>query len=89
MTPQTLDITAIDGVTHKAALFEGGIGVPFIARWPGVIPAGKVDGESLISAVDLLPTFCEIARSAISLNGVLPAVKLYKMDAKSSCNKIS
>jgi len=37
------------------------IGVPFIARWPGKIAAGKVDKDSLISAVDLLPTFCELA----------------------------
>lgn len=46
---------------YKAAVFEGGIGVPFIARWPGKIAAGKVDATSLISAVDLLPTFCELA----------------------------
>ncbi len=59
-------VAASRGVTggrrgYKAALFEGGIGVPFIARWPGNISAGKVDPVSLISAVDLLPTFCEIA----------------------------
>lgn len=46
---------------YKAALFEGGIGVPFIARWPGKIKAGAIDDVSLMSAVDLLPTFCEIA----------------------------
>ena len=46
---------------YKASLFEGGIGVPFIARWPKHIAAGKVDKVSLISAVDLLPTFCAIA----------------------------
>lgn len=46
---------------YKGALFEGGIGVPFIARWPGRIAAGKMDESSLISAVDLLPTFCEVA----------------------------
>jgi arylsulfatase A-like enzyme len=46
---------------YKASLFEGGICVPFIARWPGKIAAGKVDDTSLISAVDLLPTFCEVA----------------------------
>lgn len=46
---------------YKAALFEGGIGVPFIARWPGKIKAGAIDMVSLMSAVDLLPTFCEIA----------------------------
>jgi arylsulfatase A-like enzyme len=59
-------IAAAKGITggrkgYKAALFEGGIGVPFIARWPGKIAAGKVDKKAAISAVDLLPTFCEIA----------------------------
>ncbi|MCP4784600.1 MAG: sulfatase-like hydrolase/transferase [Fuerstiella sp.] len=59
-------IGAARGITggrkgYKSALFEGGIGVPFIARWPGKIAAGKVDKTSLISAVDLLPTFCEVA----------------------------
>jgi arylsulfatase A-like enzyme len=59
-------IAAARGITagrkgYKAALFEGGIGVPFIARWPGKIAAGKVDRQTLISAVDLLPTFCDLA----------------------------
>ncbi|WP_209330772.1 sulfatase family protein [Lunatimonas salinarum] len=49
----------------KAAVFEGGIGVPFIARWPGQIKAGMIDDESLISAVDLLPTFCELAAAKL------------------------
>ena len=44
---------------------EGGIGVPFIARWPGRIAAGKKDEASLISAVDLLPTFCELAKASL------------------------
>jgi N-acetylgalactosamine-6-sulfatase len=46
---------------RKASILQGGIGVPFIARWPGRIPAGAIDDVSWISAVDLLPTFCEIA----------------------------
>jgi arylsulfatase A-like enzyme len=59
-------IGAAKGITggrkgYKSALFEGGIGVPFIARWPGKIAAGKVDKTAMISAVDLLPTFCELA----------------------------
>jgi N-acetylgalactosamine-6-sulfatase len=59
-------IGASKGITggrkgYKAALFEGGIGVPFIARWPGKIAAGRIEKTSPISAVDLLPTFCEIA----------------------------
>lgn len=59
-------IGAAKGVTagrkgYKASLFEGGINVPFIARWPGKIPAGQTDHKSLISAVDLLPTLCGAA----------------------------
>lgn len=59
-------IAAAKGITggrkgYKASLFEGGIGVPFIVRWPGKVAAGKVDNTSMISAVDLLPTFCAIA----------------------------
>ncbi|MEM7476266.1 MAG: sulfatase-like hydrolase/transferase [Planctomycetota bacterium] len=50
---------------YKAALFEGGIGVPFLARWPGKIAAGRKDEVSLISAVDLLPTFCELAEVSL------------------------
>ncbi len=46
---------------YKGSLMEGGIGVPFIARWPGKIPAGKVDQTNIFSAVDLVPTFCELA----------------------------
>ena len=60
------DLTASKGLTggrkgYKASLSEGGIGVPFIARWPGKIAADEVDDTSLISAVDLLPTLCEVA----------------------------
>jgi arylsulfatase A-like enzyme len=65
-TGEGFNIAAAKGITggrkgYKASLFEGGIGVPFIARWPGKIAAGKVDKTSIFSAVDLLPTFCEIA----------------------------
>ena len=46
---------------RKRSLFAGGVRVPFIVRWPGVTPAGKIDKKSVITAVDLLPTFVEIA----------------------------
>ena len=60
------NIAAARGITsgrkgYKSALFEGGIGVPFIARWPGRVAAGQIDRDSMISAVDLLPTLCAIA----------------------------
>jgi arylsulfatase A-like enzyme len=44
----------------KRDLYEGGIRVPFIARWPGRIPAGQVS-DLPSAAWDLIPTFCELA----------------------------
>ncbi|MFT5465122.1 MAG: arylsulfatase A-like enzyme [Verrucomicrobiales bacterium] len=46
---------------RKWSLYEGGIRMPFIARWPGKIPAGAVDEESIVSGIDLPPTFCKFA----------------------------
>jgi arylsulfatase A-like enzyme len=45
----------------KLSLYEGGIRVPFVARWPGVIPAGRTDELTVLAAVDLFPTFCQLA----------------------------
>lgn len=39
----------------KGTTFEGGVRVPFIARWPGRIPAGSVVREPF-TAIDLVPT---------------------------------
>jgi arylsulfatase len=45
---------------RKAQLWEGGIRVPLIARWPGRIPAGTV--SDFPSAFwDFMPTFAELA----------------------------
>ena len=46
---------------RKRSLFEGGVNVPFIVRWPGHAPAGVKDNSTDIAAVDLLPTFCAVA----------------------------
>ncbi len=46
---------------RKRSLFEGGVRVPFIVRWPGHTPAGIVDTNTVITAVDLLPTLCAAA----------------------------
>jgi len=45
---------------QKRDLYEGGIRVPFIARWPGRIAAGS--GTNHVSAFwDFLPTCCDLA----------------------------
>ncbi len=44
----------------KGTLYEGGIRVPLIARWPGHIPAGG-DNATMIESIDLLPTLVTLA----------------------------
>lgn len=45
----------------KLSLYEAGIRVPFLVRWPGTIPAGRIDEETVLGAVDLFPTLAAIA----------------------------
>src|ERR1043166_2083365 len=44
----------------KMTSFEGGYRVPFLARWPGHIPANQVSG-ALVTAMDVLPTVASLA----------------------------
>ncbi len=44
----------------KGSLYEGGVRVPFIARWPGRVRAGAVCDTPVIS-MDLYPTFCSLS----------------------------
>ena len=44
----------------KCTLYEGGMRVPFAAKWPGRIPAGKVESR-VVSSLDILPTFLAAA----------------------------
>jgi arylsulfatase A len=48
----------------KGSLYEGGIRVPGIFRWPGRIAAGTTSDQPL-SGVDVLPTLCELANVRI------------------------
>ncbi|OJW22046.1 MAG: hypothetical protein BGO49_14830 [Planctomycetales bacterium 71-10] len=44
----------------KFSLYEGGVRVPLIVRWPGRVPAGRVV-DDVWSHVDFLPTFAALA----------------------------
>jgi arylsulfatase A-like enzyme len=43
----------------KAQLYEGGIRVPLIVRWPGIIEVGSLC-KTPVTSVDFLPTLCDI-----------------------------
>lgn len=50
---------------RKRSLYEGGVRMPFLVRWPEHVPASRVDNTSVVSAVDLLPTLCSIVGRTI------------------------
>lgn len=52
----------------KRDLYEGGIRVPMIARWPGTVPAGRVSDHPW-AHWDLLPTLADLA-SARAPDGI-------------------
>ncbi len=45
----------------KNSLYEGGINMPFIVKYPARIEGGVVDESSVLSSVDLYPSLCKIA----------------------------
>ena len=49
----------------KLSLYEGGIRLPFIVRWPGRVPAGRVDETSVVHAADMMPTLAAIAGATL------------------------
>lgn len=62
---------------HKGQLWEGGIRVPCIVKWPGMIPEGKSCNE-LVTAMDFLPAFASLT------GGQLPGDKV--IDGKNITN---
>ncbi len=57
----------------KGTSWEGGVRVPFVARWPGKIPAGAECKEPAMT-IDLLPTFAKL------IGASLPAHKIDGLD---------
>ncbi|HUG69046.1 MAG TPA: arylsulfatase [Pirellulaceae bacterium] len=49
---------------HKADLFEGGLRVPLVARWPREIAAG-VESEQLVCQSDLLATIAQLVEAKL------------------------
>lgn len=47
----------------KYTLYEGGIRVPLVISWPGHLAEGRVH-YNVVSAMDVLPTICSVARVA-------------------------
>lgn len=49
---------------EKGTLYEGGIRVPLIVRWPGVVEAGKTT-DQLACSIDIFPTVAEATQQTV------------------------
>ncbi|MBM3858715.1 MAG: arylsulfatase [Verrucomicrobia bacterium] len=67
----------------KFTLYEGGIRVPFLARWPGKIAPGSMS-DFASDFADMLPTFAELAgvKPPAGLDGVSIAPTLLGQNAR-------
>ena len=56
---------------------------PFIIRWPGKVPAGKINRTSVFSGMDWLPTVCSIAGISIPSNSGRTSLNRSRSSVKS------
>ena len=50
---------------YKFSVYEGGLRVPLIARWPGVVPQGETC-DALVSMSDFMATFAELTETELN-----------------------
>lgn len=54
----------------KGTAFDGGVREPFIARWPGRIPAGAVSRTPAMT-IDILPTIARLTGASLPKNRII------------------
>jgi arylsulfatase A len=62
----------------KGTTFEGGVRVPFLARWPGHIPKGVL-GDQPAMTIDLLPTLAGLAGAPVSKERIIDGRDIWPM----------
>jgi arylsulfatase A-like enzyme len=66
----------------KATAFEGGVRVPFIARWPGRIPNGATQHGPAMT-IDLLPTVAGLAGATVPSDRIIDGRDIWPLLASS------
>ena len=67
--------------SQKGTLFEGGIRVPLIIRWPEKIKAG-IESNALVTSVDFYPTLLEITGASKPANQLMDGSSLLPIMTK-------
>ena len=67
----------------KFSLFEGGIRVPAIASWPGVLPAGETRTQPAAS-MDLFPTVAELCGAGAPTDRVIDGRNIWPVLAENA-----
>ena len=62
----------------KGTAFEGGVRVPFVARWPGHIPKGASAPVPAMT-IDLLPTLARLAGAPVSSERILDGKDIWPL----------
>ena len=65
----------------KGTNMEGGVRVPFIARWPGQIPAGIVSSE-IAANIDILPTFAQLSGADVPADRTIDGRSIWDLLTK-------
>ncbi|MBS1829238.1 MAG: sulfatase [Acidobacteria bacterium] len=60
----------------KGTLWEGGVRVPAVFRWPGKIPAGRVTSE-IAANIDIYSTFAALAGAALPKDRTIDSLNLW------------
>jgi len=63
---------------EKGTIYEGGIREPMILWWPGTLEAGR-ESNAIISSVDFLPTFADLAGIELPTGHVFDGISLVKL----------
>jgi arylsulfatase A-like enzyme len=68
----------------KGYPYEGGIRIPQIIYWPGMVSAGSVC-ETPVSSIDFLPTICEVTHQPLPKNCVIDGQSLIPLLTGKGC----
>ncbi|NRD20715.1 sulfatase-like hydrolase/transferase [Winogradskyella eckloniae] len=72
---------------RKVDIFQGGVVVPFIVKWKHHVEENKVDSTSVLSTVDLLPTFASLAQTELPSDYSIDGENISSILANNSFNR--